>query len=124
MELYSRGRARRALFLTVAFRAVSQAATALSFVVLVRGLTEQSLGVYSLLYSVIPVIGTVLSLGLDQVLKRFHISHEIGFGADECGAQMRLPQPRLANLGRHIKQRHAKRVVHKSSGGETDKSAH
>src|SRR5664279_5320013 len=71
MELYSRGRARRALFLTVAFRAVSQAATALSFVVLVRGLTEQSLGVYSLLYSVIPVIGTVLSLGLDQVLKRF-----------------------------------------------------
>jgi O-antigen/teichoic acid export membrane protein len=71
MDLYSRGRARRALIHTVGFRAISQAATALSFVVLVRGLSEQALGLYSLLYSVIPVIATVLSLGLDQVLKRF-----------------------------------------------------
>jgi O-antigen/teichoic acid export membrane protein len=41
------------------------------YVVLVRGLSEQSLGVYSLLYSVIPVMGIVASFGLDQVLKRF-----------------------------------------------------
>jgi O-antigen/teichoic acid export membrane protein len=71
MELYSRGRVRRALYFTVGFRALSQVATALSFVVLVRGLTEQALSLYSLLYSVIPVIGTVLSLGLDQVLRRY-----------------------------------------------------
>lgn len=71
MSLYSAARARRALFYTIGFRVVSQAATILSFVVLVRGLSEQSLGVYSLLYSVLPVIGTVASLGLDQVLKRF-----------------------------------------------------
>src|SRR5271168_369209 len=71
MELYSRAGARRALFHTVGFRVISQAATVLSFLVLVRGLTEQSLGVFNLLYSIIPVIGTVASLGLDQVLKRF-----------------------------------------------------
>ncbi|HEV7985910.1 MAG TPA: oligosaccharide flippase family protein, partial [Steroidobacteraceae bacterium] len=71
MGLYSRERTRRALFYTIAFRAVSQLSTMLSFVVLVRGLSEQGLGVYSLLYSIIPVMGTVISLGLDQVLKRF-----------------------------------------------------
>jgi O-antigen/teichoic acid export membrane protein len=71
MELYSRGRARRALFHTVVFRAISQLATMLSFVVLVRGLSEQSMGLYSLLYSVIPVITTLASLGLDQVLRRY-----------------------------------------------------
>lgn len=71
MQLYSRAQARRALFHTVGLRVVSQVTTALGFIVLVRGLSEQSLGIYSLLYSIIPVIGTVLSLGLDQVLKRF-----------------------------------------------------
>jgi O-antigen/teichoic acid export membrane protein len=71
MELYSRARARRALFYTISFRALSQLATILSYIVLVRGLSEQALGVYSLLYSVIPVMGTVASFGLDQVLKRF-----------------------------------------------------
>jgi O-antigen/teichoic acid export membrane protein len=71
MELYSRQRARGALFHTVGFRAVSQLGTVLSYVVLVRGLSEQLLGVFSLLYSVIPVVGTVASLGLDQVLRRF-----------------------------------------------------
>ncbi|HEY6454251.1 MAG TPA: lipopolysaccharide biosynthesis protein [Steroidobacteraceae bacterium] len=71
MELYSPQRARRALFYTIGFRAVSQVATVLSYVVLVRGLSEQALGVYSLLYSVIPIVGTVASFGLDQVLKRF-----------------------------------------------------
>jgi O-antigen/teichoic acid export membrane protein len=71
MVLYSRERTRRALFYTIAFRALSQLSTVLSFVVLVRGLTEQSLGIYSLLYSIIPVMGTVVSLGLDQVLRRY-----------------------------------------------------
>jgi O-antigen/teichoic acid export membrane protein len=71
MELYSRARARRALIHTFGFRAISQIASVFSFVVLVRGLSEQSLGVFNLLYSVIPVIGTLGSLGLDPVLKRF-----------------------------------------------------
>src|ERR1700722_7359638 len=71
MALYSRERARRALFHTVSFRAVSHVATLLSYVVLVRGISENSLGVVSLLYSVIPVVSTVASLGLDQLLKRF-----------------------------------------------------
>src|SRR5579863_2593027 len=71
MSLYSRARARSALLNTVGFRAISQLATVLSFLLLVRGLSEQSLGVFNLLYSVIPVIGTVASLGLDQVLKRY-----------------------------------------------------
>src|SRR5450755_4464390 len=71
MALYSRERARRALFHTVGFRAISQIASILSYMVLVRGISEHSLGIFSLLYSVIPVVGTVASLGLDQVLKRF-----------------------------------------------------
>jgi O-antigen/teichoic acid export membrane protein len=71
MELYSRARARRAVFHTFGFRAISQVAAVLGLLVLVRGLSEQSLGVFNLLYSVIPVIGTVASLGLDQVLRRY-----------------------------------------------------
>ncbi|HEY6456420.1 MAG TPA: hypothetical protein VIY90_14195 [Steroidobacteraceae bacterium] len=71
MTLYSRTHARRAIFHTVGYRAISQVATPLSYVVLVRGLTEQALGVYSLLYSVIPVVATIASFGLDQVLKRY-----------------------------------------------------
>jgi O-antigen/teichoic acid export membrane protein len=69
--IYTRGRARRSLIDSAAFRVVSQIATALSYVVLVRGLHEQQFGVYSLLYSFIPFIGTVLSLGLEQVMQRY-----------------------------------------------------
>src|SRR5689334_18656061 len=69
--LYSAQRARRALLHTIFFRVLSQGATALGYILLVRGLSEQSLGVFSLLYSVIALIGTVASLGLDQVLKRY-----------------------------------------------------
>jgi len=69
--IYTRGRARRSLIDTVAFRIVSQVATILGYVILVRGMSEQQFGVYSLLYSIIPVIGTLLSLGLEQVLQRY-----------------------------------------------------
>lgn len=71
MALYSRELARRAVFHTVGFRVVSQLATVLGYVVLVRALSLYSLGIYSLLYSVIPIAGTVASLGLEQTLKRF-----------------------------------------------------
>lgn len=68
---YDRQRARRSIFDTVLFRAISQAATVLSYVVLVRGLSEQEFGVFSLFYSFISLIATVLSLGLEQTLRRY-----------------------------------------------------
>ena len=71
MEFYSRARARRALFHTLGLRVTSQLAAVFGVLVLVRYMSEQSLGVFNLLYSIIPVIGTLASLGLDQVLKRF-----------------------------------------------------
>ncbi|MEP7311772.1 MAG: lipopolysaccharide biosynthesis protein [Pseudomonadota bacterium] len=71
MALYSRGSARRSLIDTVAFRAASQAATLLGYVVLVRGMTKQDFGVFSLLYALIPVFGMAVSFGLEQVLRRY-----------------------------------------------------
>ena len=56
---------------TIAFRLLSQLATVLGYVVLVRGMSEREFGVFNLLYSFIPVVGTVLSLGLEQVLQRY-----------------------------------------------------
>jgi O-antigen/teichoic acid export membrane protein len=70
-SIYTRGRARRSLIDTVAFRVLSQLATVLGMVILVRGISEQQFGVYSLLYSFISVVGTMLSLGLEQVLQRY-----------------------------------------------------
>jgi O-antigen/teichoic acid export membrane protein len=69
--IYTRGRARRSLIDTVTFRALSQIATVLGYVILVRGMPEHQFGVYNLLYSFISVIGTLLSLGLEQVLLRY-----------------------------------------------------
>lgn len=71
MSLYSRGTARRSLFDTVMFRALSQVATVAGFAVLVRAISTEDFGVYSLLYSFIPVVSTVASLGLEQVLRRY-----------------------------------------------------
>jgi O-antigen/teichoic acid export membrane protein len=56
---------------TVIFRAVSQAATVLGFIVLVRSMPEQDFGVFHLLYAFIPVVSTVASLGLEQTLRRY-----------------------------------------------------
>ncbi len=69
--IYTRAKARRSVIATAAFRALSQVATVLGYIVLVRGMPEQQFGVYSLLYSFLPVVGTVLSLGLEQVLQRY-----------------------------------------------------
>src|ERR1700751_2206131 len=71
MGLYSREKARRSLLNTVGYRAISQGATVVGYVVLVRALSEQSFGIYSLLYAFIPFISTVASLGLELTLKRF-----------------------------------------------------
>jgi O-antigen/teichoic acid export membrane protein len=71
MILYSPQQARRSLYHTVRFRAVSQIATVLSYVVLVRGMKEHAFGIYNLFYSFIPVITTLASFGLEQTLRRF-----------------------------------------------------
>jgi len=71
MRLYDRGRARRSLFDTIIYRVLSQAATVLGYVVLVRAMSKADFGVFNLLYSFIPLVGTVASLGLEQTLRRF-----------------------------------------------------
>jgi O-antigen/teichoic acid export membrane protein len=71
MALYSPEKARRSIFNTIGYRAISQLATFVGYVVLVRALSEQSFGIYSLLYAFIPVISTAASLGLEQTLRRY-----------------------------------------------------
>jgi O-antigen/teichoic acid export membrane protein len=71
MALYSYASARRSVFDTVLYRALSQVATVLGYVVLVRGMSRQDFGVFNLLYAFIPVVGTVASLGLEQTLRRY-----------------------------------------------------
>jgi O-antigen/teichoic acid export membrane protein len=71
MALYSPEKARRSLLNTIGYRAISQVATMVGYIVLVRALSEQSFGIYSLLYAFIPVISTAASLGLEQTLRRF-----------------------------------------------------
>ena len=63
--LYSREQARRSLLNTAGFRAISQVSTMVGYIVLVRALSAQAFGVYSLLYACIPVISTAASLGLE-----------------------------------------------------------
>jgi O-antigen/teichoic acid export membrane protein len=70
-NIYNRPSARRSVLHTALFRVVSQVATVLGFIVLVRGMTEHDFGVFQLLYSIIPIISTAASLGLTQVLKRY-----------------------------------------------------
>ena len=71
MALYSRDNARRSLIDTVAYRAMSQVATALGYVVMVRAMTEEDFGIFNLLYAFIPFVSTFASLGLDQTLRRY-----------------------------------------------------
>jgi O-antigen/teichoic acid export membrane protein len=71
MGIYTRKRVRRSLFDTVTFRALSQIATMLGYVVIVRGMSEQDFGVFNLLYAFIPVVGTISSFGLEQTLRRY-----------------------------------------------------
>lgn len=71
MKFYSRAHARRSLFHTAIFRTLSQLASVASYVVLVRGMTEQTFGILNILYAVIPVISTAASLGIEQTLRRY-----------------------------------------------------
>lgn len=71
MRLYDRGRARRSLFDTITYRVLSQLTTMLGYIVLVRAMSKTDFGVFNLLYSFIPLVGTVASLGLEQTLRRY-----------------------------------------------------
>ena len=71
MSYYSTDNARRSLLHTATFRITSQAATLASYVVLVRAMSEHDFGVFNLLYAIIPVVSTIASLGVEQVLRRF-----------------------------------------------------
>jgi O-antigen/teichoic acid export membrane protein len=71
MPLYNNSRARRSVVDTLLYRIISQIATLASYVVLVRGLGEHEFGVLSLLYALIPVLSTVASFGVEQVLRRY-----------------------------------------------------
>jgi O-antigen/teichoic acid export membrane protein len=71
MSFYNSGKARRSLIDTVSYRALSQLATVLGLVVMVRAMPKEDFGVFNLLYAFIPVISTVASLGLEQVLRRY-----------------------------------------------------
>lgn len=71
MALYSRGNARRSLIDTAIFRVAAQLSTAVAYVVMVRGMTKEDFGVFNLLYSFIPVVSTLASLGLEQALRRY-----------------------------------------------------
>lgn len=71
MRLYDRGRARRSLFDTITYRVLSQIATVLGYIVLVRAMSKNDFGIFNLMYSFIPLVGTLASFGLEQTLRRF-----------------------------------------------------
>jgi O-antigen/teichoic acid export membrane protein len=71
MRLYDRGRARRSLFDTITYRILSQITTILGYVVLVRAMSKTDFGIFNLMYSFIPLVGTLASFGLEQTLRRF-----------------------------------------------------
>ena len=71
MSLYSSQSARRSLIDTVTFRALSQVATVVGYVVMVRAMSHEDFGVLNLLYAFYPLVGTVASLGLEQTLRRY-----------------------------------------------------
>jgi O-antigen/teichoic acid export membrane protein len=70
-RLYDRSRARRSLFDTITYRIISQVTTVLGYIVLVRAMSKADFGVFNLMYSFIPLVGTLASLGLEQTLRRF-----------------------------------------------------
>ena len=55
----------------IIFRSLSQAATLVVTVLLVRALSETQFGIYNLLYSVIPLLSVIASFGLTNTLQRY-----------------------------------------------------
>ncbi|MDY7033286.1 MAG: oligosaccharide flippase family protein [Thermodesulfobacteriota bacterium] len=55
----------------IILRSLSQAATLIVTVLLVRALSETQFGIYNLLYSVIPLLSVIASFGLTNTLQRY-----------------------------------------------------
>jgi O-antigen/teichoic acid export membrane protein len=100
LNLYGRQGARRSLLDTVAFRALSQICTLLSYVVMVRGMAERDFGVFNLLYGFVPVVSTVASLGLEQTLRRYQPEYLRGGNPSQAAWLVRVVS--LARLATNI----------------------
>lgn len=70
-DRYTRKFIRKGLLTTLYLRPFSQFFSALAFVVLIRFLSEEEFGVYSLFLSSLAVIGFLLSLGIANTIQRF-----------------------------------------------------
>lgn len=70
-KIYTRKRARRSMVHTAFYRGVSQVATMLGYIVLVRAMLEWEFGILSLMYAALPVVSAIASFGLEQTLKRY-----------------------------------------------------
>jgi O-antigen/teichoic acid export membrane protein len=62
---------RKAVVDNLIFRTLSQAAVAVTYVVLVRKLSEHDFGLYQLFYTLPPAISAVFSLGIAVTLRRY-----------------------------------------------------
>ena len=70
-RLYSKQRARRAVFHTLLLRPPGQVAGFVGYVLLVRLLSEAEYGIYSLFYALLPLLAAVASFGLEHTLRRY-----------------------------------------------------
>ena len=68
---YTQRSARSASFFAIGLRIPSQIATVFGYIVLVRLLSESEFGVYSLFYAALPTLGTLVSFGMENALKRY-----------------------------------------------------
>jgi O-antigen/teichoic acid export membrane protein len=68
---YNKQGARRATFYTLLLRPPAQIASALSYVLLVRLLSERDYGIYNLFYATLPLVSAAASFGLEHTLRRF-----------------------------------------------------
>ena len=64
-------RVRKAITHNVVYRLLSQAATAVTYIFLVRMFSEAEFGIYHLFYAIPPVIAAVFSFGITNTLSRF-----------------------------------------------------
>lgn len=70
-QVYSKQRARRAVFHTLLLRPPGQIASFVGYVLLVRLLSEAEFGVYNLFYALLPLLAAVASFGLEHTLRRY-----------------------------------------------------
>lgn len=70
-HIYSKQRARAAVFHTLMLRPPGQIATVIGYVLLVRLLSEAEYGIYNLFYALLPLLAAGASFGLEHTLRRY-----------------------------------------------------